>query len=336
MDIEKQMHADYVPITEFSPATFHQFVSLLLERMAGESLPELAGIVRLRGRLTDPGSPSGKIYYGVKIADDGGSQAKADIPVSLIAGRGVKAGQQVIVTGRVGIRSTQYGVEARVAVTDLELGKTEVAVSSESADQGRMTIERLRTMQVVRNNFPVSETITVALIQSSSAHAQVALDCRTELDKLGDILVINPIPINMIDPVAIAMAIRQADADILMLIRGGGDSRDFEVFDDPRVVQAMVECTAFRVVGLGHTGNGTLLDIIGADYSANTPGQAGMYVRERIEARLRKQKEAQGRWNAMQARVTELEQARVEKKRLVPLWWVAVAFAIGVIAVRFI
>ena len=327
----------YLSIAVFSPATYHQYVGLLLEQMAAESLPEIAGMIRLHGRLTDPGSPKGSMYYAVKITDDGGAQAKADIPTSLIQGRGVQPGQQVVLTGRVALRSSQYGLEARIAVTDLQLGEQEETVRTAESDQGRMTLERLRCMPTVRNSFPVSDTITVALIQSASAHAQVAIDARTELEKVAEVLVIKSVPINMLDPVAIVRAIRQVDADLLMLIRGGGDSRDFDVFDDPRVVQALAECTVYRVVGLGHSGNATLLDLI-ADYSASTPTDAGRYVRERVESRLRKRQEMQKNWEALRTQIAtserERDEARVrllmaEQKGLFPFGWILAAFAAG-------
>lgn len=337
METITEQNENHLSIAVFSPATYHQYIGLLLERMAAESLPEIAGMIRLHGRLTDPGTPKGSMYYAVKITDDGGAQAKADIPTSLMQGRGVQPGQQVVLTGRVAFRSSQYGLEARMAVTDLQLGEQEVTARTVESDQGRMTLERLRSMPTVRNAFPVSETITVALIQSASTHAQVALDARAELEKVGEVLVIKPVPINMLDPVAIARAIRQSDADLLILIRGGGDSSDFEVFDDPRVVQALAECPVFRVVGLGHTGNSTLLDVL-ADYSASTPTDAGRYVRERVETRLRKRQETQKHWDTLKTHATTLEKERdearvklimAEQKVNLPVGWMIGAFAAG-------
>ena len=150
-----------------------------------------------------------------------------------------------------------------------------------------MTLERLRALSLWRVPFPDRDVISITLIQSTSAAAQVANDCMAELTKLGDAVGVFPVRVNMLDPVAIATAIREATADdILMVIRGGGDAADFEVFEDPRVLTAMAEQKAHRVVGLGHTGNATLLDLV-ADYSANTPAQAGAYVRERVQQRQR-------------------------------------------------
>ena len=65
---------DLALFNEFSPATLAQYVDLLLNRLVKESLPELAGMVRVRGRLTDPGRPSGRYHYGVKVVDYTGAK----------------------------------------------------------------------------------------------------------------------------------------------------------------------------------------------------------------------------------------------------------------------
>ncbi len=272
---------------DVTPGTFQQFTSLLLERLAVSNLPEMAGMIRLRGRWTDPGRASGKYFYGAKVVDDGGAQTKVEIMSSLVASRGIVPGQNVILSGRLVIKSGNYGVDVKLAATDIQLGEQEEAASTAMVQQGRMTLERLRTIPLWRVPFPDRDSISITLIQSTSAAAQVANDCMAELTKLGDAVRVFPVRVNMLDPVAIATAIREATAyDIVMIIRGGGDSADFEVFDDPRVLMALAEQKAHRVVGLGHTGNATLLDLV-ADYSANTPAQAGAYVRERVQQRQR-------------------------------------------------
>ena len=76
------MNAPLPAVSQFadvSPGTLQQFTTLLLERLAASELPELGGMIRLHGRWTDPGRASGKSYYGAKIVDDGGAQAKVEI-----------------------------------------------------------------------------------------------------------------------------------------------------------------------------------------------------------------------------------------------------------------
>lgn len=328
--------------SDVSPATLQQYTALLLERLAMSQLPELGGMVRLHGRWTDPGRASGKSFYGAKIVDDGGAQAKIEILSSLVASRGIVPGHQVIATGRLAVRSTNYGLEVRLVATDIQLGDQEMAAKSEVAQQGRMTIDRLRSIPMRRVPFPDRDCVSVTLIQSTSAAAQVSQDCMSELTKLGDAIGVFPVKVNMLDPVAIATAIRDANADdIVMIIRGGGDASDFEVFDDPRVILAMANQTAHRVIGLGHTGNNTLLDLI-ADHSSNTPAQAGAYVRERVLQRQRLLTDAGKDLRLVKERAENLEKERntaqaqlsianemLAKAKGIPSWTLAIAFIAG-------
>lgn len=328
---------------DVTPGTFQQFTALLLERLAVSQLPEMAGIIRLRGRWTDPGRASGKYFYGAKVVDDGGAQAKVEIMTSLVASRGIVPGQNVVLSGRLVIKSGNYGVEVKLAATDIQLGEEEEAAPTAMAQQGRMTLERLRALSLWRVPFPDRDAISVTLIQSTSVAAQVANDCMAELTKLGDAVGVFPVRVNMLDPVAIATAIREATAgDILMVIRGGGDAADFEVFEDPRVLTAMAEQKAHRVVGLGHTGNATLLDLV-ADYSANTPAQAGSYVRERVQQRqqllgevgkeLRQARERaenlEKERNAAQVQLQTSSELLKNAHAGIPYWVAIAAFACG-------
>lgn len=334
-----------IPFVDVTPGTLQQYTALLLERLAATNFPDMAGMVRLRGRWTDPGRVSGKTYYGVKVVDDGGAHAKVEILASLVAGRGIQPGQNVILTGSLATRSSNYGLEVRLVAADIQLGEQEEVARTDAVPQGRLTIERLRSFPVHRVPFPERDTVSVALIQSASVVAQVALDCMAELAHLGDQVQVTPLRINMLDPVAIAAAIRSAQGnDIIMLIRGGGDAADFEVFGDPRVVSALAEQSAHRVLGLGHSGNATVLDLM-ADFSANTPAQAGMYVRERMQARQRMAKEVERSLRQARDRVTELERERnavqaqlqaangllnaEKQQRGVPMWWAIAAFLAG-------
>lgn len=342
-----QASIDSTSFATVSPATVHQYAAMLIKRLAGEQLPELAGMLRVKGRWADPGKASGKSYFNASIAEDGGASISVEIPVSVVAGRGIHPGQIVIATGVLAIRSSKFGIELRLSATDIELVDGEEALASEDTPKGRMTIERLKSLPRRRNPFPENEPLGVAVIHSTSAAAQVSQDFRSELDKLGNLVVVKPVPVNMVDPVAIAAAIRSQPAGIvLVLIRGGGDAAEFAVFDDPRVVEALAAHPAHRVVGLGHTGNSTLLDLV-ADYSANTPGQAGIYIREVIEAQQRAIGDAVKDMRLLKERNQALEKARstaeqqakvatdlaekvqAQAKTGVPPWAVVAAFVAG-------
>ena len=72
-------HQSEIVFSDVTPGTLQQLSSLLLERLASTQLPEMGGMIRLHGRWTDPGRPNGKSYYGAKVVDDGGAQAKVEI-----------------------------------------------------------------------------------------------------------------------------------------------------------------------------------------------------------------------------------------------------------------
>ena len=331
-----------IVFSDVTPGTLQQLSSLLLERLASTELPEMAGMLRLHGRWTCPGRPSGKSYYGAKVVDDGGAQAKIEILASLVSSRGIVPGQNVVVTGRLAVRTSNYGVEVRLVGADIQLGDQEEAVQSEVTRQGRMTIDRLRSLPLSRVSFPDKDSVSITLIQSTSAAAQVASDCMAELSQLGSAVDVYPVRINMLDPVAIATAIRDAAADVVVIIRGGGSSQDFEVFDDVRVIVALAEQRAHRVVGLGHSGNTSLLELV-ADVTANTPAQAGTYIRERVQHRQRLLGDVGRELRLAQERAANLEKERnIAQSQLqtasdllakaqggVPYWAAAAAFVAG-------
>jgi exodeoxyribonuclease VII large subunit len=331
--------------SDVTPGTFQQFTALLIEQLATSQLPKMGGMIRLHGRWTDPGWPAGKFFYGGKVVDDGGAQAKVEILSSLVSGRGIVPGQMVVLTGRLIVRTGNYGVEVKLAASDIHLdGNEETKESAGFATQGRMTLDRLRTLPLLHFPFPEEDVLRLTLIRSKSAQAQVAHDCMAEINRLGDGVQVKQVAINMLDPVAIAEAIQQAEeGGVIVLIRGGGDASDFEVFDDPRVVAALARKQSHRVLGLGHTGNSTLLDLM-ADYSANTPAQAGAYVRETVQNRQRELGEAakevvtlKGRLQAMEkdheAIIWQLKKARdlMASGKRIPTWVAIAAFVGGVV-----
>lgn len=79
----------------------------------------------------------------------------------------------------------------------------------------------------------------------------------------------------------IAQAVRAAEGEIVVLIRGGGSPQDFESFNDERVVEARIAKDAFTISALGHSSDVTLLDPL-SDLSCPTPTAAGAEVRERL------------------------------------------------------
>ncbi|MDK9702458.1 MAG: hypothetical protein OEL20_04910 [Sulfuritalea sp.] len=280
-------------VQQFSPGQLQQMLATAAARLLSDDIAGPLGVFKVTGRLGSAGVKRGQWVRGVPLTDDSGV-IPLDIPTALASARKLAPGCPVTVSGTLDVRAVRSGVlEIRMVVSDVvPLNEDQVAPAVSVMDAGVMTVEAMKQLHLHRQPFPVPQgrPLRLVLIHSSSLHAQVTMDCRGELDKLGRAIEILPVPTNITQAVAVANAIKQARGDIVMVIRGGGDVGEFAVFDDPRVVTALANNTAYRVVGLGHSGNRTLLDLV-ADFSARTPAQAGLHVREEVERRIQQWKQ---------------------------------------------
>lgn len=319
-------------ILSFAPSVLQQLLAARIEqRLIDEVCP--GALLRIDGRLGDLGMRRGNWHYGVAISDDSGI-VSLDLPATTVRARSLRAGMAVGVTGRLVLKPGRSPgqFDVRVVVADAE--PLEQRATAPSAPRPSIMdttehamVEALRGVPAARHAFPVTtgRPLRVSLVHSSSLQAQVTEDCRGELEKLGPMVTIDSIPSNMTNALSIVDAVESATGDVLVLIRGGGDSKEFAVFDDPRVVAAVARKQVYRVIGLGHSGNTTLLDHV-VEHAARTPGQAGLHVREEVERRVRN-------WQAARRMQDRAKQTRsVLSVQKLAHWkpWAAAAFVVAI------
>lgn len=120
------------------------------------------------------------------------------------------------------------------------------------------------------------------------------------------------------DAEELAAAIEGVQADVLVLVRGGGSNEDFAVFDTVRVLSALGALACFRVVGLGHSDDTSLCDLV-VDHSAVTPTAAGVFIRDQVAAvrSLAAAAEARGASNAREQARALVDNSDAKQRQLI-------------------
>lgn len=210
-------------------------------------------------------------------------ELNADGPVTLLGARavfeGCSDGELVEVIGYPIINIFRGAVTVQVEALGIKNAESEEQQAQRRTLNANLAA--LSSLKPSRNAFPLQPAVSVDLIHSAASSAQVDADFFNGLGGLIERCDVCQIPVRITSAEEIAAAIRESEADILVIIRGGGPESDFAVFNDAEVLSAMAEKNSYRVTGIGHSGNTTLLDLV-ADYSAPVPADAGAHIRDQL------------------------------------------------------
>lgn len=239
-------------------------------------LPRQISVCGILGHLKDD---QYHIHYNIPLRDDADSVI-LDIRKTIAAAAGLKGGEYVSVVGAIkaAMGKNSNRIEIKIDVSAITAIDSPEIVASMQKDQ--MTISRLKALNPSRHLFPLGRHLKISVISSRSS--QVQDDFVREMKPIEKLITVEKTYINLSDTNEIAQTIRMASCDILVVIRGGGDANQFEIFNKASILDAINTHPAYRVLGLGHDGDSTLSDLV-CDYSASTPGQAGVHIREAIE-----------------------------------------------------
>jgi exodeoxyribonuclease VII large subunit len=126
-------------------------------------------------------------------------------------------------------------------------------------------------------SFKGMEQCRVAIVSSSRSKAVDDVNILLN-DRRG--IQTHLIHVNLYDEKSIADGLRSAENgnfDVVLLVRGGGSEREFEVFNSKTVIEQISQMKTPVIVGLGHTSNQTIIDTV-ADRSETTPTSAAKFL----------------------------------------------------------
>lgn len=214
--------------------------------------------------------------FGVKLVSDGALMMNAKHTLL----ESYEDGDYVEVVAYPTISFFNSQLQLQMELVAIRLAETQTQSQQRRADRSRF--HALQQLRPRRNVFPMQVTVQVDLIYSSASSAKVDEDFLRSLGAQLRNCEIQRVPVRMSSAEQVATAIAGSGAEVVVLIRGGGADADFEVFNSEIVVEALMSSTAYRIVGLGHSGNSTQLDLI-ADYSASVPADAGVHLAAQLD-----------------------------------------------------
>ncbi|MDP9933517.1 exodeoxyribonuclease VII large subunit [Variovorax paradoxus] len=235
--------------------------------------------VSVKGMLGQIPSSNYPIHYNVPLHEDQDA-AYLNLPKALVAEHDLRAGDYVQASGRIVPNLYQSRLSFRIEVSDIALMQSPAAIQQERQERG--AVEQLKRLRRPTVPFPSVEALRVSVICARAS--QVFDDFAGQLANMQPPLRLERLDVSMTDATAIANAIAKASGDVIALIRGGGAVEELRVFDSPQVIEALAATNAYRVVGLGHTGDSNLAGLV-ADFVASTPTAAGAHMRAQLDMR---------------------------------------------------
>lgn len=145
------------------------------------------------------------------------------------------------------------------------------------------TLDALKKHRPKSHTFPNQFDLSVAVIYSSASKVDIQKDFYNYLNEYRNEFNFDEKPVSLSNVEALSQVISSCvDHDIVVVIRGGGSSDAFDIFNDEKVLNAFSNLNGYRIVGLGHNSDVTLLDYL-ADHSAITPSDAGIHLKGQFD-----------------------------------------------------
>lgn len=262
-------------MAEAPPRASWGVAALLLA--TADALAARFGAVAVRGELSGLArAASGHVYFSLKDADGAPALLRCAMfrRAATLLDFAPADGQQVELRGRLGVYEArgelQMVVESMRRVGEGALFEEFLRRRARLAAEGLFDVARKRPLPAHPRVLGVITSLAAAALRDVLA----ALQRRAPQVRV----VIYPAPVQGADAPAalvsaLAAAAGRAEADVLLLVRGGGSLEDLWAFNDERLVRAIAASPLPVVCGVGHESDVTLADLV-ADLRAPTPTAA--------------------------------------------------------------
>lgn len=272
----------------------------------------------VRGEVLEVWRPDGWTDVLVAMADESGA-SHLIVPQALRAKARIRDGRGQVIEARVRpeLWAKQSRLSWRVLEVDVVADPGPIAFSrartlSRLADEGAVTSTSLDDLEYDRSLAGIAQGELRKVIALSPALGRDSwADLEAEIPKSVDLDRRKVVPRNGSLTggwVAEMRKIRQGEADLVVLIRGGGSPVDFIGFDDYDLARAISDCPIPVATGIGHASNVSVADLV-ADGRFQTPTAVAKEIRRAV---YRRQSDRRGR----AAREREAAAARSAKNEL--------------------
>lgn len=273
------MNQNFLPI--FMISDLHNFLNDTLkayidQRRQGQQLFCVRGILKNVEQAVKNSKWS--LVYDLIIQDTTGA-IEVEIPKHLLSS--FKNGSYVEIHGVPTFNFFREQCTKRLKAYTIQAIEDDSAIQ---AFQSKLsTLDDLKKHRPKSHTFPNQFDLSVAVIYSSASKVDIQKDFYNYLNEYRNEFNFDEKPVSLSNVEALSQVISSCvDHDIVVVIRGGGSSDAFDIFNDEKVLNAFSNLNGYRIVGLGHNSDVTLLDYL-ADHSAITPSDAGIHLKGQFD-----------------------------------------------------
>lgn len=260
----------------------------------------------IAGELSNLSRPaSGHWYFSLK---DAGSQVRCAMfrQRNQSVRAPVRDGMQVLLRARVGLYEARGDFQLVVDYLE-EAGEGELRRQFEALKQ-KLAAEGL--FEAARKRTPPRHPRCIGVVTSPSGAAlrDVLQVLRRRAPAIP--VIVYPVPVQGTGAAReiaamLAVADRRAEADVLLLVRGGGSLEDLWAFNDEALARTIAGLSLPLVSGIGHEVDSTIADFV-ADLRAPTPSAAAELAAPDAAALLRALRAAAERLSGASGRTLRL------------------------------